>query len=134
LPAGACPLANISVHQLQAAFRISDRRVPTRSDRRRIPKTVIECVSSGRSHHGQRRASPAREYQAAAQHALPTFQIPNVEMTRGSPYRVAIANANVPNMLGQISAAMGKAGLNIRNMVKKSRGEMAYTLVDSRDT
>jgi D-3-phosphoglycerate dehydrogenase len=55
-------------------------------------------------------------------------------MTRGSPYRVAIANANVPNMLGQISAAMGKAGLNIRNMVKKSRGEMAYTLVDSRDT
>jgi D-3-phosphoglycerate dehydrogenase len=55
---------------------------------------------------------------------------PNVEMPRESPYRVAIANANVPNMLGQISTAMAKAGLNIHNMVNKSRGEMAYTLVD----
>ena len=55
---------------------------------------------------------------------------PNVDMPRESPYRVAIANANVPNMLGQISSAMAKAGLNIHNMVNKSRGEMAYTLVD----
>jgi D-3-phosphoglycerate dehydrogenase len=51
-------------------------------------------------------------------------------MARESAYRVAIANANVPNMLGQISTAMAKAGLNIHNMVNKSRGEMAYTLVD----
>ena len=43
---------------------------------------------------------------------------------------MAIANANVPNMLGQISTAMANAGLNIHNMVNKSRGEMAYTLVD----
>jgi len=55
---------------------------------------------------------------------------PNVDMPRESPYRVAIANSNVPNMLGQISTAMGHAGLNIHNMVNKSRGEMAYTLVD----
>jgi D-3-phosphoglycerate dehydrogenase / 2-oxoglutarate reductase len=55
---------------------------------------------------------------------------PNVEMPRESPYRMAIANANVPNMLGQISTAMAHAGLNIHNMVNKSRGEMAYTLVD----
>jgi D-3-phosphoglycerate dehydrogenase len=55
---------------------------------------------------------------------------PGVEMLRESPYRVAIANANVPNMLGQISTTMAKAGLNIHNMVNKSRGEMAYTLVD----
>jgi D-3-phosphoglycerate dehydrogenase len=54
----------------------------------------------------------------------------NVEMPRESPYRVAVANANVPNMLGQISSAMALAGLNIHNMVNKSRGEMAYTLVD----
>ena len=51
-------------------------------------------------------------------------------MLRESPYRVAIANANVPNMLGQISTTMAHAGLNIHNMVNKSRGEMAYTLVD----
>lgn len=55
---------------------------------------------------------------------------PAVVMARESAYRVAIANANVPNMLGQISTAMAQAGLNIHNMVNKSRGEMAYTLVD----
>jgi len=55
---------------------------------------------------------------------------PAVSMARESAFRVAIANANVPNMLGQISTAMANAGLNIHNMVNKSRGEMAYTLVD----
>ena len=55
---------------------------------------------------------------------------PNVGMARESAFRVTIANANVPNMLGQISTAMAHAGLNIHNMVNKSRGEMAYTLVD----
>jgi D-3-phosphoglycerate dehydrogenase / 2-oxoglutarate reductase len=55
---------------------------------------------------------------------------PAVQMARESAHRVAIANANVPNMLGQISTAMAQAGLNIHNMVNKSRGEMAYTLVD----
>ena len=51
-------------------------------------------------------------------------------MVRESPYRLAIANSNVPNMLGQMSTTMARAGLNIHNMVNKSRGEMAYTLVD----
>jgi D-3-phosphoglycerate dehydrogenase / 2-oxoglutarate reductase len=51
-------------------------------------------------------------------------------MPRESAFRVAIANANVPNMVGQISTAMAKAGLNIHNMLNKSRGDMAYTLVD----
>lgn len=55
---------------------------------------------------------------------------PSVSMARESAFRVAIANANVPNMLGQISTAMADAGLNIHNMVNKSRGDMAYTLVD----
>jgi D-3-phosphoglycerate dehydrogenase len=55
---------------------------------------------------------------------------PNVSMPRESSFRIAVANSNVPNMLGQISTAMANAGLNIHNMVNKSRGEMAYTLVD----
>ena len=55
---------------------------------------------------------------------------PDVTMARESPYRLGIANANVPNMVGQISTAMAHAGLNIHNMINKSRGEMAYTLVD----
>ncbi|SFU57860.1 phosphoglycerate dehydrogenase [Nitrosospira multiformis] len=55
---------------------------------------------------------------------------PNIAMERESPYRLAVANANVPNMVGQISTAMAKTGLNIHTMGNKSRGEMAYTLVD----
>lgn len=56
---------------------------------------------------------------------------PDVAMSREVPYRVGIANANVPNMLGQMSTAMARAGLNIHNMLNKSKGEMAYTLVDT---
>jgi D-3-phosphoglycerate dehydrogenase len=56
---------------------------------------------------------------------------PEVVMGREAPFRVGIANANVPNMVGQISTAMARAGLNIHNMLNKSRGEMAYTLVDA---
>ncbi|HEV7820641.1 MAG TPA: phosphoglycerate dehydrogenase, partial [Burkholderiales bacterium] len=55
---------------------------------------------------------------------------PDVVMERESQFRVGIANSNVPNMLGQISTAMADAGLNIHNMLNKSKGEMAYTLVD----
>ena len=59
-----------------------------------------------------------------------SVNFPDVVMQRGSPYRVAIANTNVPNMLGQISTAMAEAGLNILDMLNKSKGDMAYTLVD----
>jgi D-3-phosphoglycerate dehydrogenase len=55
---------------------------------------------------------------------------PSVVMPRESNYRIAIANANVPNMVGQISTVVAQAGLNIHNMMNKSRGDMAYTLVD----
>lgn len=59
-----------------------------------------------------------------------TVNFPNVSMERESPYRVAIANANVPNILGQVSTNMARVGLNIHTMTNKSRGDMAYTLVD----
>jgi D-3-phosphoglycerate dehydrogenase len=55
---------------------------------------------------------------------------PDARMPRESPYRLAIANANVPNMLASISQAMGSRKINIHNMLNKSKGEMAYTLVD----
>lgn len=55
---------------------------------------------------------------------------PEVVMPREVPYRVCIANANVPNMLGQISTAMANANLNIHTMMNKAKGEVAYTLVD----
>ena len=55
---------------------------------------------------------------------------PDASMARESPYRLAIANANAPDMLAQISHAMGSRGINIHNMLNKSKREMAYTLVD----
>ena len=61
---------------------------------------------------------------------LNSVNFPNIAMPRESGFRLAIANANVPNMLGQISTTLAGAGLNIHNMVNKSRGDLAFTLVD----
>jgi D-3-phosphoglycerate dehydrogenase len=55
---------------------------------------------------------------------------PDATMTRESPYRLAIANANVPDMLARISHVLGSRKINIHNMLNKSKGETAYTLVD----
>jgi D-3-phosphoglycerate dehydrogenase len=56
---------------------------------------------------------------------------PEAVLPREAPYRLAIANANVPDMLGAISHALGRRKINIHNMLNKSKGEMAYTLVDA---
>jgi D-3-phosphoglycerate dehydrogenase len=56
---------------------------------------------------------------------------PDAAMAREAPFRLAIANANVPDMLGSISHALGRRKINIHNMLNKSKGEMAYTLVDA---
>src|SRR5581483_7956148 len=61
---------------------------------------------------------------------LNAVNFPDVRMGRESPYRLGIANANVPNMVGQISTELARAGLNIHNMINKSRQDMAYTLVE----
>lgn len=61
---------------------------------------------------------------------LNAVNFPNMSMPRESNFRIAIANANVPNMVGQISTVMAQAGLNIHNMMNKSKGDVAYTLVD----
>ena len=45
--------------------------------------------------------------------------------------RLVIANANVPNMVGQISTALANAGLNIADLLNKSRAEVAYTIIDT---
>ncbi len=60
-----------------------------------------------------------------------SVNFPELFMARNGGFRVAIVNANVPNMLGQISTCMADAGLNILDMLNKSRGELAYTLVDA---
>jgi D-3-phosphoglycerate dehydrogenase len=60
-----------------------------------------------------------------------SVNFPEVVMPRADgTHRLTIANANVPNMLGQISSDLAKAGLNIVDMLNKSRAEIAYTVVD----
>ncbi len=59
-----------------------------------------------------------------------SVNFPEVFMPRARGVRLAVANANVPNMVGQISTALADAGLNIIDLLNKSRGDVAYTLVD----
>jgi D-3-phosphoglycerate dehydrogenase / 2-oxoglutarate reductase len=59
-----------------------------------------------------------------------SVNFPKVYMKRYEGYRLCVANANVPNMLGQISTTLANAGYNIVDMINKSRNELAYTLVD----
>jgi len=58
---------------------------------------------------------------------FPEAVLPRVPNTT----RLAIANSNVPNMVGQISTCLAAANLNIADLLNKSRGEYAYTLIDA---
>ncbi|MCL2785190.1 MAG: phosphoglycerate dehydrogenase [Propionibacteriaceae bacterium] len=60
-----------------------------------------------------------------------SVNFPNIDLPRNpQTARLAIANSNVPNMVGQISALLAEAGLNIADLLNRSKGELAYTLVD----
>jgi D-3-phosphoglycerate dehydrogenase len=74
-------------------------------------------------------AEQVREYLEHG-NVVNSVNFPSVVMPRSEGHRIAVVNANVPNMVGQISTAMAKSGLNIIDMLNKSRGELAYTLAD----
>ena len=64
-------------------------------------------------------------------HIRNSVNFPDVKLPRGTgTIRLAIANRNVPNMVGQISTLLAEANLNIADLLNKSRGELAYTLID----
>ena len=44
--------------------------------------------------------------------------------------RITVAHHNIPNMIGQITATLGKDKINISDMTNKNRGEYAYTMID----
>jgi D-3-phosphoglycerate dehydrogenase len=56
---------------------------------------------------------------------------PEAVLPRIGGNRVAIANDNVPNMVGQISTCLAEAKLNIADLLNKSRGDLAYTIIDT---
>ena len=59
-----------------------------------------------------------------------SVNFPEAILPRTEGFRVCIVNANVPNMLGQISSTLAGSGLNILDMLNKSKGDLAYTVVD----
>lgn len=59
-----------------------------------------------------------------------SVNFPTIEMPFTNGFRIAIVNANVPNMVAQISSELAHAGLNIIDLINKSRDDIAYTLID----
>lgn len=59
-----------------------------------------------------------------------SVNFPEVFMPRTAGYRIVIANKNVPHMVSQISTYLADVELNIVDLINKSRGEIAYTVVD----
>lgn len=59
-----------------------------------------------------------------------SVNLPEVFLPRAGDSRLAVINRNLPDMVGQISHILGKAGLNIVHMVNESRGAIAYTIMD----
>ena len=57
---------------------------------------------------------------------FPEASLPRIPSTE----RISIVNSNIPNMVGQISTCLAGAGLNIADLLNKSKGEIAYTLID----
>ncbi|MAF84688.1 MAG: 3-phosphoglycerate dehydrogenase [Chromatiales bacterium] len=59
-----------------------------------------------------------------------SVNFPDADIAHTDSFRLTVANENVPNMVGQISTILGDAGLNIEDLLNKSRGDLAYTIVD----
>lgn len=55
---------------------------------------------------------------------------PRLRMKRGGVQRLCVANRNRPDMIGQLSHALGRAGINIVHMRNESQGDVAYNLID----
>lgn len=59
-----------------------------------------------------------------------SVNFPSINLPRNGGCRIAVVNSNVPNMVGQISSDLGAEGLNIIDMLNKSRDDVAVTLLD----
>ena len=55
---------------------------------------------------------------------------PSVSLDRSGFVRICVMHSNIPSIISQISAAISSEGINIENLVSKSRGDFAYTIFD----
>ncbi len=62
-----------------------------------------------------------------------SVNFPDVSMPHVGEARICILHRNVPNMLAQFSTKLGEIGINIENMLNRSRDEVAYTMIELRD-
>ena len=59
-----------------------------------------------------------------------SVNLPAVSMERSGVMRMCIIHKNVPAMLANITTLLSKDGVNVENLSNKSKGELAYTMVD----
>jgi len=59
-----------------------------------------------------------------------SVNFPNCSMPLSGEQRITVAHMNVPNMVGQITTVLANASINIKDMINKSRGDYAYTILD----
>lgn len=60
-----------------------------------------------------------------------SVNFPDMVISRKSPYRLTVANVNVPNTVSSISSVLGNYGINIEHMINRSRQQVAYTIIDT---
>ncbi len=60
-----------------------------------------------------------------------SVNLPNVELPRGTGTRLTLIHKNIPNMINQITSTFSAENVNIENMVNKSKGAIAYTVIDA---
>lgn len=59
-----------------------------------------------------------------------SVNFPNVHQALSAPYRITLINKNVPNIVATISTAVSALDINIDNIINRSKGDYAYTLID----
>nr|WP_319217560.1 phosphoglycerate dehydrogenase [uncultured Trichococcus sp.] len=63
-----------------------------------------------------------------------SVNFPGVDIAMHSPIRITVINKNIPNMVGQISSGLAKYFINIEDILNRSRGSYAYTVIDIAET
>ena len=59
-----------------------------------------------------------------------SVNMPEISMPRSGNHRVCVIHKNIPNMLTAITGIVAENNVNIENMLNKSRGDYAYTMID----
>lgn len=75
-------------------------------------------------------AVKALQYFLETGNLVHSVNFPSIDVPLHSALRITIVNRNVPNMVGQISAELAKHYVNIENILNRSRGNFAYTIID----